>query len=175
MNYTENYHLPQWVETDRVMMDDFNAAMASIESGLDKTGREAANYASPAQANASALATKAQTAADAAMAAARAAQETADGAYSPGQKPYTAGEYTGNGTTITIELGYRPSFVIVTGQVTVNETNFVCGVAIAAPGIMGSVVTFLSKGFSVENPSTTSRVYPQLNVSGQKYGYIAFR
>ena len=32
MNYTENYHLPQWVETDRVQMEDFNAAMASIDS-----------------------------------------------------------------------------------------------------------------------------------------------
>ena len=36
MNYTENYHLPQWVESDRVQMEDFNAAMASIEEGLSK-------------------------------------------------------------------------------------------------------------------------------------------
>ena len=34
MNYTENYHLPQWVKSDRIMMEDFNAAMAEIESGL---------------------------------------------------------------------------------------------------------------------------------------------
>ena len=34
MNYTENYHLPQWVETDRVQMEDFNEAMANIEEGL---------------------------------------------------------------------------------------------------------------------------------------------
>ena len=36
MEYTKNYHLPQWVETDRIMMEDFNAAMASIENGLDR-------------------------------------------------------------------------------------------------------------------------------------------
>ena len=24
MNYTTNYHLPQWVETDRIQMEDFN-------------------------------------------------------------------------------------------------------------------------------------------------------
>ena len=36
MNYTENYHLPQWVETDRVLMEDFNAAMSSIENGLTR-------------------------------------------------------------------------------------------------------------------------------------------
>lgn len=34
MNYTENYHLPQWEETDRIMRTDFNDAMASIEGGL---------------------------------------------------------------------------------------------------------------------------------------------
>ena len=34
MNYTENYHLPQWEETDRVLRTDFNNAMDSIETGL---------------------------------------------------------------------------------------------------------------------------------------------
>lgn len=34
MNYTEKYHLPQWMKEDRIMMEDFNAAMASIEGGL---------------------------------------------------------------------------------------------------------------------------------------------
>ena len=31
MNYTENYQLPQWVETDRVLMEDFNAANSTID------------------------------------------------------------------------------------------------------------------------------------------------
>ena len=34
MNYTTNYHLPQWVESDRILMEDFNEAMESIEEGL---------------------------------------------------------------------------------------------------------------------------------------------
>ena len=34
MNYTENYQLPQWVETDRIMMEDFNQAMADIDAGI---------------------------------------------------------------------------------------------------------------------------------------------
>ena len=34
MNYTENYHLPQWEKTDRVLMEDFNDAMNSLETGL---------------------------------------------------------------------------------------------------------------------------------------------
>ena len=35
MNYTANHHLPQWVASDRVRMEDFNDAMSAIESGLD--------------------------------------------------------------------------------------------------------------------------------------------
>ena len=34
MNYTENYQLPQWVETDRIMMEDFNEAMAKVDQGI---------------------------------------------------------------------------------------------------------------------------------------------
>ena len=34
MNYTKNHHLPQWEKTDRIMMEDFNAAMANLESGI---------------------------------------------------------------------------------------------------------------------------------------------
>lgn len=42
MEYTKNYHLPQWVKEDRVLMDDFNAAMAGIESGLTEGRTERA-------------------------------------------------------------------------------------------------------------------------------------
>ena len=34
MNYTQNYQLCQWVETDRVLMDDFNADNAKIDAAL---------------------------------------------------------------------------------------------------------------------------------------------
>ena len=36
MNYTNNYHLPQWERSDRLLMDDFNSAMANIESGFGR-------------------------------------------------------------------------------------------------------------------------------------------
>ena len=42
MEYTKNYHLPQWVEEDRIQMEDFNDAMVSIENGLDAVKNEAA-------------------------------------------------------------------------------------------------------------------------------------
>ena len=42
MDYTKNYHLPQWVKSDRIMMDDFNRMCVDLENGL--TGnRQAAN------------------------------------------------------------------------------------------------------------------------------------
>ena len=47
MNYTTNYHLPQWVETDRIQMEDFNQAMADIDEGLSETyGPERKAYVS---------------------------------------------------------------------------------------------------------------------------------
>ena len=46
MNYTTNYHLPQWVETDRIMMEDFNAAMSNIDRGIAdaQVGAEELSY-----------------------------------------------------------------------------------------------------------------------------------
>ena len=34
MNYTTNYHLPQWVESDRILMEDFNEAMETIDTAM---------------------------------------------------------------------------------------------------------------------------------------------
>ena len=34
MNHTQNLHLPQWEKTDRLMMDDFNAAFDKIDTAL---------------------------------------------------------------------------------------------------------------------------------------------
>ena len=36
MHYTKTYHLPQWEKSDRIMMEDFNAAMAGIEIHGDR-------------------------------------------------------------------------------------------------------------------------------------------
>lgn len=40
MNYTANYRLPQWVEDDRILMEDFNQMCRNIESGLEKVKKE---------------------------------------------------------------------------------------------------------------------------------------
>ena len=62
MNYTQNYHLPQWEKTDRIVMEDFNSAMASLETGV----------------------AGAQSTADTALG-------KANAAYAPDQKPYVVG------------------------------------------------------------------------------------
>ena len=36
MTKTTNYQLPQWEETDRIMMDDFNDAMAAIDAAMPR-------------------------------------------------------------------------------------------------------------------------------------------
>ena len=40
MDYTQNHRLPQWEKSDRVMMDDFNQAMANIETGFNSAGED---------------------------------------------------------------------------------------------------------------------------------------
>ena len=42
MDYTETYHLPQWAESDRIMMEDFNQMCRDMETGLTASQREAA-------------------------------------------------------------------------------------------------------------------------------------
>lgn len=43
MNYTKNYHLPQWEETDRIMRTDFNRMCADMEAGMTENARTAAD------------------------------------------------------------------------------------------------------------------------------------
>ncbi len=42
MEYTKHYHLPQWVESDLILMEDFNKAMANIDDGLEAVKTESA-------------------------------------------------------------------------------------------------------------------------------------
>ena len=39
MEYTKNYHLPQWKEEDRIMMRDFNDAMMQLEKAIAEAGK----------------------------------------------------------------------------------------------------------------------------------------
>ena len=152
MNYTEKYHLPQWEENDRVMRTDFNQAMAGIESGLIQ--REAKETQLSSQI--AAVNQKAEA------------------------KPYVTGSYVGKRTeTIDINLGFRPSFVIISGQVeqlyngNINLLSIPLG--INGGSLMPHRMQITDTGFRILPEMTDNYMYPNLSREGAAYDYIAFR
>ena len=175
MNYTKNYHLPQWDETDRIMRTDFNQMCADMENGLLKTARDAAE-AVTAAAYAAKASQKAQATADKAVQDAAKAQAKADAAYSPNQPPYVVGSSRGNGSTLTISVGFQPRFLAVSGG---NSPYFQ---VLAGPETKcADHLTFTSSGFTVKAvrqediPGAPVELEPYLCRSGTTYNYIAFR
>ncbi len=165
MNYTKNYRLPQWVKEDRIMMDDFNAMNSSIESGLTRTDAKAD----------SAVAT-ANTAKQTADTAHSIAQQITNAAYTPSNKPYKVGSYVGNGSARTIHLGFRPSFLIISGAILDgagnNPTFFTNYTCITAGNVLNTRVTFTDTGFTLTG---FGNGHPDLTWSGRTFDYIAFR
>ena len=160
MNYTTNYHLPQWVETDRIMMEDFNDAMSDIDQGI-KTAQDTADTA--------------ESKADAAQSSANAVAD----AYTPGNQPYVVGSYTGTGADMTITLGFRPKFLILSGMESSSATNSTLAwdryFGLCDGSIMPLRVTFTDTGFTVFARGNSYQNYPDFTDSGRTYCYLAFR
>ena len=144
MNYTENYHLPQWEETDRIMRTDFNQMCADMEAGLT-ANREAA---------------------DAGIAEAK--TEAA-------KLPYVVGSYTGTNYEMTFDIGFRPSFLIISGPLCHNSSSSCMGQynIITAGNTQSKAVTFTDTGFILHDMKEV--YYPNLINWKQNYDYIAFR
>ena len=159
MNYTTNYHLPQWVETDRIMMEDFNRAFSDIDEGI-KTAQDTADTA---ESKADAAQTTANSVAD---------------AYTPDNQPYVTGTYTGTGSDVTITLGFRPKFVVVSGMEAGDQSNSTGDwdryYALCDGNVLASRVAFTNTGF-VAKESAVGALYPTLTSHGRVYCYIAFR
>ena len=153
MNYTTNYHLPQWAETDRIMMEDFNEAMTALDQGI-KTAQDTADTA---ESKADAAQTTANSVAD---------------AYTPDNKPYVIGTYSGNDGTRQIELGFQPSLVIAAGDTAQSEETGLLYTGMFSPGSSITSGSVESYGFKV---SSVSGYYPNLNARYVSYRYIAFR
>ena len=164
MNYTQNYHLPQWIKSDRIMMDDFNDAMNSLEDSLTNHASYAASI---------------HDLAGEAHGIARTAKLLALEAYSPNMKPYAASYYDGNGGTKSVVIGFRPSFVIISGmQSTVSYTDtssFDRYFAITGGEVLSDRVEFTSNGFTVYAKGLGRGNFPELNEDKRRYQYIAFR
>ena len=180
MNYTEKYHLPQWEKTDRILMDDFNQMCADLEAGLEKNARDAAAAMTAAvSAPTSAAVSKAQATADTAVSKADAARAVADNAYCPSFKPYVTGTYTGIGLghSISVEVGFKPLFLIITGQ-SKGAQNSVTYAALVGEEILSDVVTFTSTGFTIQAQKyygTISDQIVNINDDNRLYRYFAFR
>ena len=147
MNYTTNYHLPQWVESDRIKMEDFNQMCEDIDGGIT-----------------------------AAKAAASTAQTTANAAYSPSNKPYVVGTYIGNGGDVTVTLGFKPSFLIVSGESSTNansSSSLGMYTVITAGNVQTGSIELTASGFLAH--VLANNYAPEMSVRNRKYDYIAFR
>ncbi len=168
MEYTENYQLPRWVESDRILMEDFNQAMAAIDTGI-KAAQDTADGGAAAAETAQTTADRAEVKADAARGVADAITSKA---YTPDNKPFVIGTYTGNGDTQTIDLGFRPTALIV-GYGGIIMTNFNSLITCGSVKPYEGALDFTDNGFTVTAASDGRTI--QLNGSGYVYDYIALR
>ncbi len=150
MQRTSNYQLPQWEKEDRILMEDFNGAMANIDTGILGAKNDAAT----------------------AQAAADAAKQTA-----LTYKHFAVGQYNGTGLAHDITLGFKPSAVIVWPCIYseypayggTDPTIFVSGDFAGS----SAKVKFTADGFHLENESSSEST--DLNHKDHKYFYIAFQ
>ncbi len=154
MNHTKNYGLPQWELNDLIRMEDFNGAMNNLESGMTSTAAAAADAQKTAET----------------------ARKTAVAAYSPANKPYATGSYTGNGAQFRdITVGFRPSFLLICKSQLTHLLEFAShGLAMAGPDVNSRHIFFTEQGFHLDYTDTTN-IHPQMNNNGTIYNYIAFR
>lgn len=162
MNHTKNYDLPQWELNDLIKMEDFNSAMASLENGLTSN-----------KAKAEAGVEEAKAIANSAKVTANAAKSAADTALA--SKPYVVGSYVGTGAARSIYLGFRPSFVIISGMehhIGNSPTTFTNYTVMTGGHVMTDEIWFTDTGFTV---SESIGWAPLLSISDRTYDYIAFK
>ena len=159
MKRTANYDLPTWEKDDFIRMQDFNDLTGKLDAAL-KSGADA------------------QTALQNAI---KAVKATAENAYSSANKPYVAGSYTGNGGTQTVDLGFKPRFLVISrgfdkGDYSADYALF-AGTPEQIDSWMAKVVSITDTGFTVKMATYNTSTCPQLwlNTSGKTYSYIAFR
>ena len=157
MKRTANYDLPTWEQDDAIRMKDFN----------DLTGKLDAALKSGADANASASAALTALLAD-----------VGSGGHNCRA---IAGSYTGNGGTQTVDLGFKPRFLVISrgfdkGDYSADYALF-AGTPEQIDSWMAKVVSITDTGFTVKMATYNTSTCPQLwlNTSGKTYSYIAFR
>ena len=161
MQRTSNYQFPQWEKEDRILMEDFNGAMANIENAIDGAKSDASSGIAEAKSQAS----TAQAAADA-------AKQTA-----LTFKHFEVGQYTGTENVHDIILGYKPSAVTIWPCVYPEHPSYGAKEPMTFvpvdDGYTSRKVTFIDDGFRLEAEGSGDPV--DVNHSRKKYFYIALR
>lgn len=130
-------------------MEDFNQMCQDIENGMTASDGKA----------------------DAAVATANTAMQTAAAA---AILPYVIGNYVGNGSQTVVELGFRPSAVLIWGYNWVGQTGADSSFWIFTNDqYYKEKVTFTETGFIAKCPDTNP--FPSINSQGRGHTYIAFR
>ena len=92
--------------------------------------------------------------------------------YSPGNKPYVVGSYSANGSGVTVELGFKPSLVIISGERYSTDTeDMMLYTVIATADSPGMVIEFTNTGFRTLGVGS----YAPYLCDKRAYRYIAFR
>ena len=147
MDYTPNFHLPQWNLDDRILMDDFNQFAASLDTALSLNQQAAQN---------------AQEAAEEAKTGLQMCAKT------------TFGMYRGNGGTFTMELGGLARVTFISGRPTSTSPSLTNDVSHKYTGflVVGGVTAcgrIDSTSFTVF--ATNREDCPSLNTEGYHYAF----
>ena len=93
-------------------------------------------------------------------------------AYTPDNKPFVVGSYSANGSGVTVELGFKPSLVIISGERYSTDTeDMMLYTVIATADSPGMVIEFTNTGFRTLGVGS----YAPYLCDKRAYRYIAFR
>ena len=96
------------------------------------------------------------------------------------EKGFVIGSYTGNGGTLSVNLGFKPRFLHITGTICnsyIYRSTYQHEVATGGAQAV-EVVQLTDTGFTVVlalDEDGSEELYPMVNRSGDTYSYIAFR
>ena len=95
-------------------------------------------------------------------------------AYTPANKPYVIGTYTGNDGTVTVTLGFKPALLIIGGGISSGSPHHAKWLCVTDGTLFTDAVVFTDTGFYTIDREN-SDLSPSLAEYSRPYVYIAFR
>lgn len=171
-SYTEHYHLSQWVQSDAVLMDDFNADNARIDAAVKAVDQRVDGLSQAVEGKA------AQSALSSEVSSRIAAVSSLNAAVSRrGNCQITVTPYTGDGaTTRTFSFPAVPKLIIITGPQAVAFLAGNRGVSIAQDSYGSSGPSSFGLNWSgTQLTISFSTAEKMMNANNGAYQMIAFR